>query len=292
MREPSWSLVPTAKWGLSKVGACQNNVLSVPPPPALVGLYSGGVVACAIPKAANRRVAKGAVRPRPTIRRMKARRGTRPAFTAATRSRKSCSFIGEKSSAGVTDDKGWQLSTWRKQGPFSSVQYGGQIGAGRLVVEADRHQGHLMHEAQPVAQTPAEQFAIARRDQKSASWERRRRTNQCHDALVGGGNGVPKECDAGGIRRDLAQMLDDAACSLRNGVPQFPSAVVAVDALAQFVAFGNICLVCLPDLITRKFDRQRAAVDLRHRLAAVEAEIGVKAQGPVVVGGLQQPHAG
>jgi hypothetical protein len=40
-------------------------------------------------------------------------------------------------------------------------------------------------------------------------------------------------------------MLDDAACSLRNGVPQLLPAVVAVDALAQFVAFGDICLVCL-----------------------------------------------
>ena len=37
--EPSWSLVPTAKCGLSRVTACQYRSFSRPPPPALVGLY-------------------------------------------------------------------------------------------------------------------------------------------------------------------------------------------------------------------------------------------------------------
>ena len=40
MREPSWSLVPTAKCGLSSVAPCHHSTLSAPPPPRLVGLYS------------------------------------------------------------------------------------------------------------------------------------------------------------------------------------------------------------------------------------------------------------
>ena len=39
MREPSWSLVPTAKCGLSSVAPCHHSTLSAPPPPRLVGLY-------------------------------------------------------------------------------------------------------------------------------------------------------------------------------------------------------------------------------------------------------------
>src|ERR1700681_1413809 len=45
MREPSWSLVPTAKCGLSSVGPCHHNSLSGPPPRRLVGLYSDFVCA-------------------------------------------------------------------------------------------------------------------------------------------------------------------------------------------------------------------------------------------------------
>src|SRR5689334_24401604 len=51
---------------------------SGPPPPALVGLYSVWAEVCANPAWASNRVAKGAVRPSPTIRCTKARRDTRP----------------------------------------------------------------------------------------------------------------------------------------------------------------------------------------------------------------------
>src|SRR5262249_46917119 len=96
------SLVPTAKCGLSKVGACQNNVLSAPPPPDLVGLYSADVAACATPAWAKSWAANGAVRPRPIIWRTKARRDIRRTFTAATSCRISRSSI-EISLAGPAD---------------------------------------------------------------------------------------------------------------------------------------------------------------------------------------------
>src|SRR5262245_53726144 len=93
MREPSWSFVPTAKCGLSKVAACQNSILSGPPPPALVGLYTELAGACARPAWVRSWVANGAVRPRPTILRTKARREVLPTFTRAIRSCSSCSCI-------------------------------------------------------------------------------------------------------------------------------------------------------------------------------------------------------
>src|SRR6266446_4528431 len=53
IRHPSESLAPTAKWGLSKVGPCQDNVLSAPPPPALFGLYSVAAAVWAEPDLAS-----------------------------------------------------------------------------------------------------------------------------------------------------------------------------------------------------------------------------------------------
>src|SRR5207245_2807187 len=72
----------------------QNNILSVPPPPALVGLYPAPVGACAKPARARSWLANGAERPRPTIRCRRARRDNRPALTAAIRFRNSRSFMG------------------------------------------------------------------------------------------------------------------------------------------------------------------------------------------------------
>src|SRR5262249_49587449 len=93
MREASWSLVPTAKCGLSKVGPCHNKSLRAPPPPRLVGLYSDVLCAAAAPAYANIWLASGAVSPSSTIFRTKTRRDIFPAFTSATRLRKCRSFM-------------------------------------------------------------------------------------------------------------------------------------------------------------------------------------------------------
>jgi hypothetical protein len=44
-----------------------------------------------------------------------------------------------------------------------------EIRAGRLVIESCRHQIHLVDETQAVLQSPAEQLAVARREQKPAA---------------------------------------------------------------------------------------------------------------------------
>src|SRR5712692_3055917 len=63
MREASWSFVPTAKCGLSRVGPCHHSSLRAPPPPRLAGLYSDLVCAAAAPAYANIWLASGAVSP-------------------------------------------------------------------------------------------------------------------------------------------------------------------------------------------------------------------------------------
>src|SRR6185503_20888700 len=94
MREPSWSLVPTAKCGLSSVAPCHHRHFSGPPPPRRVGLYVDGDCASATPEYASIWLARGAVRPSPIIFWMKPRRDRRPDFTLPIRRRNCFSFIG------------------------------------------------------------------------------------------------------------------------------------------------------------------------------------------------------
>ena len=72
--------------------------------------------------------------------------------------------------------------------PTILVQDRRETRARRLVVQPDRHQGHLVLEAQPVLQTPAEHLAVVRRQQKATTGKPRRRTNQRLEALVGFGD--------------------------------------------------------------------------------------------------------
>src|SRR5882757_694124 len=93
MREPSWSLVPTAKCGLSSVGPCHHSSLSGPPPPRLVGLYSDFVCALATPEYSSIAAASGPVSPTAIILCMKSRRESLPLLTSPIRPRSACSSI-------------------------------------------------------------------------------------------------------------------------------------------------------------------------------------------------------
>src|SRR6185295_11259153 len=88
MREPSWSLVPTAKCGLSSVAPCHHSTLSAPPPPRLVGLYWNAACARGTPQKSSIWLAIGAVRPSATIRERKVRRESLPSFTSSIRPRR------------------------------------------------------------------------------------------------------------------------------------------------------------------------------------------------------------
>src|ERR1700682_2863711 len=82
MRGPSWSFVPTAECGVSRVAPSHHSVLRAPPPPRFVGLYMSLVWAWATPAEANIWAARGAVSPKPTIIWTKPRRLRRPDLTS------------------------------------------------------------------------------------------------------------------------------------------------------------------------------------------------------------------
>src|SRR2546422_10018613 len=112
MREPSCSLVPTAKCGLSTVAPCHHSTFSAPPPPRLLGLYAAGFVwACATPAEASIWPARGAVSPSPTIVWTKRRRLKRPRLTS------SISVLSSRSSMETS-------SSWRDTSTSGAVPVG------------------------------------------------------------------------------------------------------------------------------------------------------------------------
>ena len=86
------------------------------------------------------------------------------------------------------------------------IKHRGQIRATGLVVETDRHQGHLVDETEAVLKAPAEQFAIAGRQQKSAPGKALGRTNQRLQHPVVLGHRMGEEPDIRGVGGDLAMM--------------------------------------------------------------------------------------
>src|SRR5262249_47329362 len=136
-REPSWSLVPLAKWGFRSVGACHHSTLSGPPMPRRVGVNAGLVCARATPAAASSWAATGAVRPAPSISRVNCRRLRVPALTRSIQPCSSCSpmsrtsvarEVGTDSPAAAPDEKRWRGAILARGPP------GGQGRASRAVL--------------------------------------------------------------------------------------------------------------------------------------------------------------
>src|SRR5882757_2064220 len=68
--------------------------------------------------------------------------------------------------------------------PRRSIKNRGQVRIFRFVVQADGHQGHLLHQAESLAETPAEQIAVARGNQEAGAQKSRRCRNQRLQRLV------------------------------------------------------------------------------------------------------------
>ena len=94
------------------------------------------------------------------------------------------------------------------------------------------------------------------------------------------------------IAGDFAKVLDDPSRALLNRIFELTTAVVAVDPAAERIARRDVGFNRRPHVVPGKAEPQRRAVKFRDRLAGFEAELCVKAQGAIVIGGLQQPDPG
>src|SRR5438477_4638347 len=87
-------------------------------------------------------------------------------------------------------------------------------------------------------------------------------------------------------------MLDDPGRPLPDRIAELTTAMVSVDPVVQCVASWDVAFHRRPHLIARQTDPQRLAVELRHRLARLEAELRIEAERTIVVGGLQESDPG
>ena len=87
-------------------------------------------------------------------------------------------------------------------------------------------------------------------------------------------------------------MLNDAGRSRRDRIVEFTAAVVSVNPLAQRIAGRYVGRAGRTYIVAREFQVQWGPVDFGYRLAGLEAELCVEAQGTIVKGGLQQPDPG
>ena len=69
--------------------------------------------------------------------------------------------------------------------PVPSVEDRGEVGSGRLVVEAEAHQRHHLDDLEPVGEAPAIELGVPRRQQEPGASELARRRDQRLEILVG-----------------------------------------------------------------------------------------------------------
>ena len=107
---------------------------------------------------------------------------------------------------------------WAVQTMLHSLMDRRQIGAGRLVVEANAHQRHLRDQPQPIVEAPRENLVVARRHQKAGSGKCGRRADQGLQVPVGLRHSVEVEADPCRVACDPAKMLHHAGAILPNRI--------------------------------------------------------------------------
>jgi hypothetical protein len=121
----------------------------------------------------------------------------------------------------------------RTSGGTSSVQYRRHERAAWLIVEADTHQGHRLHNAKTVCQAPSEHVAVASRQQEARTGEHGCGSDESFEVLVGLGDRVPEEADEGRVAGNAPMPLDEGRRAVRDRLAYLGAAVVTVDRIVQ-----------------------------------------------------------
>src|SRR5262245_30091331 len=94
------------------------------------------------------------------------------------------------------------------------------------------------------------------------------------------------------VSRDPSKMLDDHCGPRTDCLPQLYAAVEPMHSAAQQIACRDVCLRGWPHIVSGKIDFESRSLHHRQRLPRLEAVPRVKAEGAVVVGRLDESHAG
>ena len=125
---------------------------------------------------------------------------------------------------------------WANFTNFPSIYHRWQKCSRGFVVEAAAHESHGLRDAQTALQAPAEQFCVTNRQEEAGAGECLGRADEGLEFAVAFADGMSKETDGCGVAGNTPVVLDDAGRALPDRVEQFPTAIMAVELLADAVA--------------------------------------------------------
>src|SRR5262249_26543815 len=146
------------------------------------------------------------------------------------------------------------------------------------------HQRSLRDDAKPLAQAPAEQFPVTRRQEEARPEKSWCHTNQGFQVIIGLGNGVVEPSDTGRVPGDPTLTLDHIGHTLLDGVEEIALSIVPMDPQTQLIACGEIFSACWPDVIARDTEGERRTLHRGERLTRVKSELHIERERAVVPG--------
>ena len=142
-----------------------------------------------------------------------------------------------------------------------------------------------------MGQAPAEELGVGQRNEVARRPEIRGRANERLEVVGRLRDRVGEVRDARRVAGDAPETLHDVCPAVRDRLAQLAGSIVAVHPDAQGVAGGFVVTRGRADGISRHRELERFAVHRGKRAANIEAELGVQAERPVVIGNLDQPDA-
>ncbi len=173
-----------------------------------------------------------------------------------------------------------------------SEQYGGEPGAGGVVVEAHAHQRHGLDYAEAVGQAPAHEDVVPCRYEDSRSGEGVGGSDERLHVHVCLRRGMAEEGEVRGVSGDAPVALYDSRRPVFDCLCQVDGPLIPMNPHGKSVASVGVAELGGADYTSGDASLVGAALHTRKRLADVKAEGGVERERAVVKGCLNQADSG
>src|SRR6266481_1566846 len=173
-----------------------------------------------------------------------------------------------------------------------SVDDRGQESPLRLVVEADAHERHWLHDTKSMLQAPAKRSSIACRQEEAWATELGSVADQGPQSVVAFADGMTREPDPGRVTGETIGVFHNGSPSSFDRLRELDAPVVAVHANTQRITLVDVALRRAAHCISGQLQGQRGSLHGDERLADLKPQFCIQGQGTGVIRGLNQPHPG